>query len=389
MTLQEDIYGGTEETPGTDNSVVSGGNEVLRYTSTISEQSEVVFQQYFDKTHRLIPGTFGEDLDTYDFDLQHRFSPEEHHSILWGLGLRYVNDNVENTTLIHFLPAYLATRIYSGYVQDEVTLVPDQLRMTLGSKFEHNDFSGFEVQPSVRFSWLLDPSDVLWWAVTRAVRTPSRIDRDFYVPAIPQLQFPGLSGGPDFVSEKLIAYEIGYRLHTASSFSMDASTFYNTYDDLRSLEPGTPEVIANGFEATTYGLELVLDYSPARECHLRAGYAYLHKDFHPQSPSRDTSRGESEGNDPEHRLNIQSIVDLSRDIELSCWIRAVSELTNKTAPVPGYVTVDVQLGWHADQNLTLSIVGKNLLHDQHPEFGTPSSIREIPRGAYAKVVWAY
>jgi iron complex outermembrane receptor protein len=325
-------------------------------------------------------------LDTYDFDFQHRISLLQGHNIVWGLGFRYSNDNVQNTPFLAFLPPYFATRLYSGFLHDEITVFPNRFRVTVGSKFEHNSFSGVEFQPSIRFTLLLNQSHMLWWAVTRAVRTPSRIDRDLFIPATPPYL---LAGGTDFGSEELVAFELGYRWHSGSLFSLEASSFYNTYDDLRSLEPGPPFVLKNGLEGSTYGIELELNVAAADWWHWRAGYAYLQEDLRPKPGSQDINNGQGEGNDPKHRLNLQSMIDLPENIELSLWFRAVSELPSTTAQVPGYVTLDAQLGWQVRHGFTVSVAGKNLLQEQHAEFGAPSSRKEIQRGAYAKIQWTY
>jgi iron complex outermembrane receptor protein len=222
--------------------------------------------------------------------------------------------------------------------------------------------------------------------VTRAVRTPSRIDRDFYIPGSPPYY---LAGGPDFVSEKLIAYEAGYRLRKGALFSLELSTFYNVYDDLRSIEPGPPLVIANGLEGNTYGAEAQVGYEPARWWQWRVGYAYLGKDIRVKPGSRDVNNGTAEGDDPKHRVSVQTFLQVTEKVEVDVWFRLVDRLPDYVPNVPGYATLDLQLGWEALPDLRISAVGQNLLDKQHPEFGPPAGRSEIQRGAFLKAVWAY
>src|SRR5438445_131785 len=210
-----------------------------------------------DRTQRKVPLTFAEDLDTYDFDLQHRFPLGERQDIVWGLDYRLSEDRVANTPNFAFLPARLSFQLFSAFAQDEITLVRDRVRLTLGTKFEHNDFSGFEFQPSGRLSWTVTSRQTLWAAISRAVRTPSRIDQDFFVPANPPF---ALAGGPKFVSEELLAYELGYRVRPIDQLSFSLAAFYNDYSNLRSLEPGPPIIIGNGLKGETYGAELAGNY---------------------------------------------------------------------------------------------------------------------------------
>src|SRR4029077_14526748 len=133
-----------------------------------------------------------------------------------------------NTSALTFLPALLYQRWFSGFVQDEVSL-GDRLRLTLGTKLEHNDYTGVEVQPSGRLAWTLIPRHLLWGAIARAVRTPSRIDRAIFVPLAPGSPSFLLAGGPAFVSEDVLAYELGYRSEPSDRLALTVATFYNEY----------------------------------------------------------------------------------------------------------------------------------------------------------------
>jgi iron complex outermembrane receptor protein len=333
-----------------------------------------------DRTWRHIPGQFSEDLKTYDLDMQHRFPLAERHSILWGGGYRLMQDRVRNSPGLAFLPPERNLQLFSAFVQDEMTLVPDRLRFTLGTKVEHNDYSGFEIQPSGHLAWTPGRHHMIWAAVSRAVRSPSRIDRDFFIPGEPPFF---LAGGPNFESETVLAYELGYRVRPASRVSLSLATFYNSYDHLRSVETNGPSLtVANGLRGQSWGAELSGEYRATDWWRLRGGYTYLHKDIWSKPGRTDINAGTSEGNDPEHQFVLHSILDLPHGFQLDLVGRYVDSLP---APyVPGYFTFDARLAWRY-RNLELSIIGQNLSEPRHPEFGNPATRQEIPRSVFGKV----
>lgn len=380
LTLQGDIYGGEIAMPGTNGQMTaSGGNVLGRWTHTISDESDFHLQMYYDRTHRSIPDSFGEDLDTYDVDFQHRFPIGERHAVVWGLGYRLTEDHVRNSASLAFLPARLEQHLFSGFVQDEIVLVKDRLNLTIGTKLEHNHYTDFEVEPSARLTWLITPRQTLWAAVSRAIRAPSRIDRDFYVPGAPPF---ALAGGTNFNSERLIAYELGYRIKPVEKLSLALAGYYNFYDELRSVDTISPGqfVLGNNFKGEVWGVELTANWHATDWWRLQAGYNYIHKNLWPTSPAALSSV--REGNDPHHQFSAQSIMDLPAHFQFDVTARYVDSLPSPT--VPSYFTVDVRVAWRF-KNLELSVVGQNLLDDRHPEFGAPASRTEIERGVYGKV----
>lgn len=391
FTLQGDLYGGRIAQPGTNGDIrVNGGNVIGRWSHTFSEDSDFKLQLYYDRTHRNIPGTFAEDLDTYDLDFQHRFALDERNHIVWGLGYRRSEDDVGNTPALAFLPPRLSRQLFSGFVQDEISLVKERLLLTLGTKIEHNDYTGFEFQPSGRLAWLINPQQTVWAAISRAVRTPSRIDNDFFAPGSPP--FTVLQGGRNFVSEELLAYELGYRIQPHPRLLLSLATYYNDYDNLRSLEKVNPPapfplVIANGQEGESYGAELTAEYRVTDWWRLRAGYTEMRINVRPKPGSTDTSKGSGESHDPKRQFSLRSSWDLPGHLEFDTGFRYVSQIANQA--VPGYAELDVRLAWRPTPQLELSIVGQNLLHDRHAEFGAPASRQEIERGVYGKVTWRY
>src|SRR6059058_4732675 len=388
VTLQGDLYDGRIGQPSAGDIAVSGGNVMAKWSHTPSEGSSLAAQLYYDRTHREIPGTFGEDLDTYDVDLQHHARLGARHDVVWGLGYRLINDRVVNSSAFAFLPPHVARQWFTGFVQDEIALVPNRLHVALGTKIEHNDYTGFEIQPSGRVNWRLGPSGTMWAAVSRALRTPSRIDREFFAPGQPPYL---LAGGSGFHSEEELAYELGYR-HQQGSLALSVATFYSRYHGLRSVEqlhPPAPDtlVIANGQDGESYGAELAADYRLTGRWRLRAGYTELRVHVWAQPGSTDMSGGSAESHTPDRQFSVRSAADLPAHLSLGGTFRYVGEIANQQ--VPAYGELDMRVAWQPAPMLELSVVGQNLLHDHHVEFGTPSARRQIERGVYGAVAWRF
>ena len=382
VTLQGDLYVGKQHTlPGA--SAMNGQNAMATWTRTFSIDSDLTLQLYVDHTWRRdVPSTFTDELTTYDLDFQHRFPLGGRHGIVWGAGARLMDSDLTNATdFVGFVPAGRRMKLFSGFVQDEIALVRDRLRLVVGTKLEHNDFSGFEVQPSTRLAWTPDARHTLWGAVSRAVRSPSRIDVDYHLPVTPlPPDQPSVAGGPNFDSEKVVAYELGYRVQPGARLSLSLAAFYNRYDDLYSVEPlpGTQTYqVQNGSEGRTLGAEAIGTYEPAGWWRLRGGYTFVHKDLGSKpGHSFDTSLL---GNDPQHQFLLRSMIDLPAGLQFDLQGRYVDK---RPAPhVPRYVTVDARLAWMF-RDWEVSVVGQNLWEEQHVEYGS-----QLPRSIYARLTW--
>jgi iron complex outermembrane recepter protein len=220
------------------------------------------------------------------------------------------------------------------------------------------------------------------------VRTPARIDREFFLLAAPD--FPIIAGA-GFESEDVLALELGWRFQARENLSLSLATFYNEYDDLRSAEPGPPPIglpitFANGVRGNTYGAELSSTFRVSNHWLVRGGYTYLRKDLSLAPGSNDLNEASAESNDPEHQFLIQSSADLPGGLGLDAVVRAVDRLPEPR--VPGYVDLSLRLAWRPAERLELSVVGQNLLHDEHAEFIPASpSPRRIERGIYGKITW--
>ncbi len=418
-TLQGDVYENTSDTDTGQEGSTKGVNILGRWTHQLAASSEMTLQLYYDRTRLNLPvpalvlgglplagaGTFRDTLETFDADFQHGFALGARSRLVWGLAYRSTQDDVENAPGLAFFPTQLDQEIYSGFVQNEITLAPERLILTLGTKFEHNDYTGWETAPNARLQWNVADDHTLWAAVSRAVRMPSRIDRDFSQPAPSQPPFNIvlLTGGSRFGSETVVAWETGYRAQFSTNLIAAVSFFYNEYDDVRStsLSPPSPPFglpfplfFENNVEGETHGLELTLTYQARDWWRLSGSYTLLKEDMQVKSGRFDFNNALNETADPEHQVSLRSTMDLSANVALDVGLRWVDDLVKNNAGVadntPSYAALDVRLGWTPSPNLEVALVGQNLLDAQHPEFGNTSpSRREIERGFYGKVAWRF
>jgi len=414
FTLSGDLYGVTENDPTVAGIAKNnGGNLLGRWSHTFSSDSDMSLQMYYDRTHLLDPeaaayaepaGVLADTLDTYDVDFQHRFALGDRNKIVWGLGYRFTDDTVEPAPTITFLPNHLDQHLYSGFVQDEIKL-RDNLFFTLGTKLEHNDYTGWEVEPSARLQWNLTSKQMIWAAVSRAVRTPSRIDSNLSETTGLGAPFPSsiLDGSTDFVSETLIAYELGYRAQIGSKTTASLSLFYNDYNNIRSTTSTTPAtfptfgfplVFQNNLEGQTYGFESTANYQVFDWWRLHAGYDLLQEYIRIKPGQVDFNDALNETADPQQQWSVRSSMDLPHNVTLDSALRWVDTLHNNNGPTPGtvpsYYELDVSLGWRPSPGFELSIVGQNLLHSRHTEYGFPSTTREeITRSVFVKASWQY
>ena len=391
LTLQADVYDGRALQRTAPEIGLGGGNVIARWQRALSESSDVKFQFYYDRTNRRIPESFAEGLDTFDADLQHRFPLAARHDVVWGIAYRLIEDDTVSSPGLAFFPAHVSRQWFSGFVQDEIAFVKDRLHATFGSKLEHNDYTGFELQPTARLVWKAGREHSLWGAISRAVRVPSRIDREFFSPRNPPFV---LSGNSNFVSENLRAYELGYKTKLRNRISFSAASYYNDYDNVRSLErlrasqlAPFPAVIGNGLEAKSYGTELIGEVQLTEGVRIRAGYSPFQIDFSHKPGSTDPGGGSVEARDSDHHFLLRPSVDLPAHVQFDSTFRYVSSIAVQA--VPGYVELDSRLAWSAGTKMEISVVGKNLLHPQHPEFGTAPSRRQIERSGFIKVAWSF
>jgi len=386
FTVQGDAYRGFEGLPGRDDAKILGGDLLARWNRKFSNRSDVQVQAYYARDLRRVPLQSDFHQRIFDIDLQHRFVISRH-TLTWGAEYRWNSDTSVRTPVLFFVPPERTYPLETAFVQDEISLAGDRLKVQFGSKFEHNDFTGFEAQPSVRAAWTVRADQFVWGAVTRAVRTPTRFDSDIRF-GPPGFQFVG---NPNFQAESLVAFEFGYRAKPLARVSVDLATFYNTYDKIRSLEaqPASGSILLlNNMNASTDGVEISATYDVLERFRVLAGYSYLEKRLTPDTGHVDFFNGTIEGNDPRHQFFIRGSADLGRKIELDSTLRFVSSLP--APPVPSYTEMDARVGWFATRKIELSVNGRNLLHSQHPEYGPPSPAREeVERNIYGRVSFRF
>ncbi len=381
-----------------------GGHLITTWQRQISNLSDLEVKFYYDWSFR-DQIVIEERRDTFNLDFKHRVKLPPYHEVVWGLGYRWTADDTERSTNLWMDPDSRSDQVWSAFVQDDIMLWPDKVWLTLGSKFERNDYSGFELQPNARLRWKPTPKHTVWGSVSRAVRTPSRSDHDIRVNlASMDIPFAGvtvlrITGDDDFKSEELIAYEAGIRWQKNENLSFDLAAFYNVYDDLRIVETGTPfietapppihtvipQIIKNGMEGETYGAEFLTTWKPLSNWKLSMGYAWFDADL-----DADGNSAENEGEmSPRHQLQVRSYLDLPWSLSLDTEIYFVDEL--EAFDISAYTRLDLRLGWDPTPQWSLSLNLENALDDQHPEFPTRSGViaTEVPRIFYGQVTYRF
>jgi iron complex outermembrane receptor protein len=374
VTVQGDYYGGSEDRVTPPEQAVSGGNLLARWNHELADGSTLRIQTYYDYAAVAVPGFASDYLNTYDLDVQHSFAWGPRQNIVWGAGARIETDNfptvLSSTEVFEFSPQRRTLNYVDLFVQDSISLT-ETLKLILGTKLEDDPYTGIEPLPSARLSWKFSDSNLLWGAVSRAVRAPSRIDRDLFEVVGPVV---AIKGG-DFQPEKLIAYEVGYRAQPISKASLSISTFYNVYSDLRSLEasPGgvLPIMFANLMSGTTYGVEIWSNYQVATWWRLAAGANWLHEDLHFKPGSSGLGGSALAGDDPNYQVSLRSTMNLAPHWQISLDLRRIGALPNPASPA--YTEAGTQIAWMISPSVELSLVGANLLHQHHLEFGTAAT----------------
>ncbi|MGH9470342.1 MAG: TonB-dependent receptor plug domain-containing protein, partial [Terriglobia bacterium] len=393
-----------------DLTAIDGQNLLARWDHTISDRSHTSLQVYFERS-QLYNTSISYRRDTADLEFQHHMLLGQRNDVVWGFGYRYTTFVTGGGERIAFDPNRLSTQLYNAFIQDEVELFPDRLWLTLGSKLEHNYFTGFEVEPSIRLLWQPTPRQSLWAAVSRATRTPSPADDDARV-SFDEFQGPGglpalvqVYGNPNFISEDLLAYEFGYRAEASKTTSFDIATFYNVYDNLRGTVPGVPilvtdtlfpylvvpVIISNNMYGRTYGAEASLNIQATKWWSLHPGYAWFRGSLHstqsfPGFPAITVGIGDN----PRHQFQIRSDVNLPHRFSFNAGVYYVDRLPAQQ--IPAYTRADARLSWRAGETFEISLVGQNLLTPRHLEFNGPEDLilpTEVPRSVYLKTTWRF
>jgi iron complex outermembrane receptor protein len=385
--VQGDAYEGDAQGGSSADREVSGANLLGSVTRELGRRSRLRAQVFLDTYQRKQPGLFSQKLDTLDIDVQHQFAFGDSHELLWGGGLREHRDHAEGSALLGFVPVDSRLTLANVFAQDTISF-GERLKLTLGIKLERNDYTGLEVQPNARLAWKLGTHALLWSAISRAVRTPSRLDRDFFIFVnLPPPYGGRLLGGYSFEAERLTAYEIGYRAQPTPSLSYSVTGFMHDYDRLRSIEPtGSGDyVLGNGVRGRSHGLEAWGTYEVSKTWRIDAGLSLLRQRLRFASGSADPGLPGAGGNDPRHQVLLRSSWTLPRDVSLDVGVRAIGDLPNPR--VPGYVSVDARVGWQVRPGLEVSLAAFNLLGERHAEFGAAPNRGEFDRTLSLRLVW--
>lgn len=387
-----------------------GGNLVGRLHHIFSNTADSTLQFYYDVYSRK-EGFDHETRNTFDIDFQHRFKLYDWNEVIWGLGYRYTRSNNKLTRPNVFFvdPLNRGDTLYSAFLQDELTLIENTLWLTVGSKFEHNNYTGVEVQPTARVMWAPHRSHRLWAALSRAVRTPSAIDSDLRL--LTGVEPPGsadnptpfpvavtVNGNKNGKAEVLLAYELGYRFSFSKALSLDMAAFYNDYDRLRSFEMGTTAVMGavisqpilanNKSKGETYGFETTASWAMLNWWRWDLSYSFIKTQL-------ESNQLFKEAVSPQQKVSLRSSITPWNTVNLDLWLRYID--SNSTFNIQGpvdidsYVTLDMRLGWKPVRDIELSVAGQNLLDGSHLESVSETFLgfTEIPRGVYGKIVWKF
>jgi iron complex outermembrane receptor protein len=387
LTLQGDYYTGTIENPATSkDEYASGYNVISRWQRRYDEHSDTEIQFISEQISRNNRTQFSGVRDIYELDIKHRFALGERQDFVIGGGYHVTDDDVKNLNpnRIKLAPVTRRDETFDVFVQDQLVVIEDKLHLTLGAKYENNDYTGDEFQPSVRFSYILNSRNTLWGAVSRAVRIPNRLDHTINV-------FNGaLVGDENFKSEQVIAYELGYRTILKPTLSADIAIFYNEYDKLRALsgdlsKPQTAPIrIVNEGSGNTQGMELTMRWEPLPAVSFLASYRYLDMDVAAEYGSRDLNVVSNYENDPNNQLSLQFDWDIAERWSLQARARWVDSLDE--VAVNAYSALDITAIWRVSKDVDFTLIGINLLDPQHAEF---SGGKEISRSINGQFTWHF
>jgi iron complex outermembrane receptor protein len=328
------------------------------WSRAFTTTSNLDVRSYYRREFRDVPLQLTHEIDTVDVDLQHGFVWRDRHRMVWGAGYRRNSDETAGGNIV-FEPPDRAYSVLSLFAQDEIAVQPDRFHLTLGLKMERNRFSGMEWQPNIRARFDVAPRQMIWGAVSRAVRRPTRLDVDVRAVA-PTGAVLAIGGGDDFEGENLIAGEFGYRAQPWATAAVEATLF----------------------------VELSASLQPLPVWRVRASYTYFDVSITKDIDSRDIGGGASEANDPAHMFGLRTDVDLPGRVELNLFLRGIGELPNPR--VPAYTELNGRIGWRPTQHVEVSFTGQDLLHDHHPEFGglTPRRV-EFERSVRVQATFRY
>jgi iron complex outermembrane receptor protein len=381
----------------------TAGNVLARWTHTLANGSQMSLQVYDDYSRHFEQG-FLDAQNTVDLDFQHHLALGLRNDIVWGLGARVIASDYGQGYDFTIVPNHRLDRLVSGFLQDELKLT-NSLSLTMGSKFEHNDFTGFEFEPSVQLVWSPTERQTLWASAARAIREPSPIDDGLQddaatFPIGPTFGVVRILGNPEMKAEELRDFEVGYRVLANKRVSLDATGFASLYPNLETFAAQTPyftaqqgvpylvlpELFVNGGRAHTYGGEFFANWTVTNHWRISPGYSYFLMHLAGDSANINPQPGAS----PNHQFQVRSLLDLPHHLEWDNTVGYVSKLA--AGDIPAYARLDSRLGWRVGESVEFSIVGQNLLTPRHAESsgGTyPTNYTLVERSVFGKVTWRF
>jgi iron complex outermembrane recepter protein len=367
LTVQGDAYRGTEDQFAGQQVGISGANLLGRWRHA-TPLSQWQLQAYLDHSEAGQPiNGAGFVLNIYDLEVQQSLALGRYGAWVWGVGERVSDYHIENSATLLFLPSHRALNLTNIFAQGTFDLSA-KLQLIAGVKLEDDPYSHWTAMPDIRVSWMPAPTSTVWAAASRAVRSPTPFDVDI-VEKVGTTVF--LTGNAAFRTEKLTAYEIGYRTQLGDRLSLSAATFYNVYQDLRTIEPApAPDALPfrwdNGMAGRTYGTMLWADVQLTSWWRLSPAFRSFHERLH-FKPGASGLLGLSQaGDDPATSASLKSSMTLERAWSLDATLRHVSEFPDPR--VPAYYELSARLAWRLSDAWQLAVTGNNLLHRRHLEY---------------------
>jgi iron complex outermembrane receptor protein len=387
FTLQGDAYAGENDKAGPGTQSLGGANLLGRWEGRRGS-SDFRLQGYLDHVRRGAPADGARfAVNTFDVDGQQGLAWGGRHQLVWGAGARLYRYDIDNTATLLFEPSSDTLHIWNVFAQDTMAVTP-ALKLTLGLKLEHNSYTGWEPQPDVRLAWQANDSNLLWAAGSRAVRAPTPLDVDV-IEKVDGAVF--LEGNPRFRSEEVLAWEAGWRGLVSPRLSVSLSTFYNRYDDLRTVEiSDTPTFLplrwGNLMAGHTWGMTGWASWQVTPWWRLTPGFTLLRKRLHQKPEASELLDVSQSGNDPRAHALLKSAFDLGAHQTLDLNLRHVGRLQNPE--LPAYTELSARYAWQVSAAWEVALRGDNLLHERHLEYPAPAGV-PIGRSVLAEVRWRH
>ncbi len=380
---------------------VFGSSMIARWNHKASANSSSTLQLNYDDGQRLDP-FLAQKLKNFDVDYQNQ-STSSKNALTWGLGYRVYKDEMD-VGRIQFTPPKKTLHIISCFAQLESQLSP-KLKSSIGTKLERNDYTGWEIQPSVKFTYKPNEKNVGWASIARAVRTPSRFDRES---SLVGFTFPldettiGIwdqNGNPDYKSEILLAYELGWRTQPNDRTFIDVAAFYNRYSRLRTLEQGEPfdtpdgtvfpNFFGNKASGQTVGVETTVRYDASDHWRLTASGTVYSPKFRLDKDSTDPFGNYSTnggGAAPRYQFTAASYFSASKTLDIDMMLyyydRGIASFN------PPNTRIDLRIGWKPSEHFQLSL-SRHDITNAGPAFSGAGGVETRFKNWFLNATWKF